>query len=130
MYSFGICTLFSIFDISKYFFIFGISIIGVSISSLVIGILEGDLNISNTQYMCVLILCFAHFFYFYFTDKYLKRKSEDVRRKIIHGILPIAWIYSYLIFKDRYSLSMYFIAFLSISAHIYGKIKLETMDND
>ena len=113
-----------------YFLIFGISIIGVSISSLVMGILEGNLNISIAQYMCVFILCFAHFFYFYFIVKYLKRKSDDVRRKIIHGILPIAWMYSYFIFKDRYSLSMYFIAFLSISSHIYGKIKLETMDND
>ena len=113
-----------------YFLIFGTAIIGVAISSLIMGIQEGNLNISNSQYLCILVLCFAHFFHLYFTVKYIKRKSENVRRKIINAILPIVLVFSYFIFGDKYNYSMYFTVCLSLSAHIYGKIKLEAMDND
>ena len=113
-----------------YYLIFGSSVVGVSVSPLLMCANEGNYYISVIQYLLIFVLCFAHFFCSYFTQKYVKIKMENDGKLMFNIILPIIWMYSYFIFHDRYNYSTYFILFLSLCSHVYGRIKIETLEND
>ena len=114
----------------EYFLIFGSGIIGVSVSPLIMSVNSDDFSISTIQYLVIFILSFAHFFFLYFTQKYIKIKSENDGKLMINFILPIIWMYSCFIFHDKYSFSTYFILLLSLCSHVYGRIKIETLENE
>ena len=113
-----------------YFLIFGSGIIGVSVSPLLMCVNESNICISIIQYLLIFILCFAHFFYLYFTQKYTKVKAENDGKLMFTFLLPIILMYSFFIFHDKYCFSTYFMLLLSLCSHVYGRVKIETLENE
>ena len=110
--------------------IFGSGIIGVSVSPLLMCVNESNICISIIQYLLIFILCFAHFFYLYFTQKYTKVKAENDGKLMFTFLLPIILMYSFFIFHDKYCFSTYFMLLLSLCSHVYGRVKIETLENE
>lgn len=113
-----------------YYVIFGSGIIGVSFSPLIMSIDGYMFYISSYQFLSIFILCIGHFFYLYFLQKYARSKDNSDKRILFNTILPITLLYSIFIFNDRFNFSFYFIVILSFCSHVYGRMKLDTMENE
>jgi hypothetical protein len=103
---------------------FGCSVIGISISPLIMVIRNDLLIISFSQYLLFLIISLAHFLNIYFLSKYIQY-SFGIKFKILSTIIIyfIFIIYSLLLLRENNTWSTYFFFMFSLFINNYAVLR-------
>lgn len=103
---------------------FGCSVIGISISPLIMVIRNDLLIISFSQYLLFLIISLAHFLSIYFLSKYIQY-SFGIKFKILSTIIIyfIFIIYSLLLLRENNTWSTYFFFMFSLFINNYAVLR-------
>lgn len=111
-------------SLHPYFSIFGSSLIGLSISPIIMILMKDILIISFSQYLLFFILSFSYFFSVYFLSKHKKYsfgKKFKIYGSILNYILFI--IYSIWLLREDKSFYTYIIFLISFSINIYAILR-------
>ena len=107
-----------------YLTILGCSIIGISISPLIMAIRGDLLIICFSQYLLFLIISLTHFFYIYFLSKYIQYSfgtKFQIFSIIVIYILFI--IYSFLLLREKNTWSSYIFFMFSLFINNYAILR-------
>ena len=113
--------------IHSYLIDLGCSIVGIAISPIIMSINKDYLNISISQYLLFIIVCFTYFLYHYFESKfnyYSFGNGFQVFSNIIIVCLYI--LYSNFLLRENNHIISYLFLGLSFAINIYGKLRIES----
>ena len=116
-------------NIHSYLIDFGSSLIGIAISPIIMTINQDRLNISFSQYLLFVIICFSYFLNHYFESK-ITRNSLGQGYQIfsIVIIFLIYIIYSNFLLRENNNLILYLFLVLSYIINLHAKLIIQSND--
>lgn len=113
-------------NVHSYIIDFGSSLIGIAISPILMSLNEDYFNISFSQHILFIIICFAHFLNHYFECKYSYYYLGQGYQICSNAIIICLYIlYSNFLLKEENTLKSYIILIFSFIVNIYGKFRIE-----
>ena len=116
-------------NIHSYLIDFGSSVIGIAISPIIMAINQDILNISFSQYLLFIIICFSYFLNHYFESKFTRNSLGHGYQ--IFSILvsfTIYIIYSNFLLRENNNLISYLFLILSYIINIHAKLIIQSND--
>ena len=114
-------------NIHSYIIDLGSSLIGIAISPIIMSINKDFLNISLSQYILFIIICFTYFLSHYFESKYTQN-SLGQRYQVCSNtfIVMLNIIYSNFLLRENIYLNSYLFLGLSYLINIHAKLRIES----
>ena len=116
-------------NIHSYIIDFGSSLIGIAFSPLLMSINGDYLNISISQYILFLIICFTYFLNHYFESKFIYN-SLGQKLKIFSNIFIVCLyiLYSNFLLRENNHLNSYLFLGLSFFINMHARLRIDSND--
>ena len=116
-------------NIHSYLINFWSSLIGIAISPIIMIINEDYLNISISQYLLFIIICFTYFLNHYFSRKFTLNSLGQGFQILLNALIFVLYIiYSNFILRENNKLNSYLFLALSFFIFIHAKLRIEFND--
>ena len=116
-------------NIHSYLINFWSSLIGIAISPIIMSINEDYLNISISQYLLFIIICFTYFLNHYFSRKFTLNSLGQGFQILLNALIFVLYIiYSNFILRENNKLYSYLFLALSFFIFIHAKLRIEFND--
>ena len=111
-------------SVHSYIVEFGSSLIGISISPLIMSVNKDFLNISFSQYILFVIICFTYFLYHYFESKFTRSSLGQGYQIWTNSLIVILYIiYCNFLLRENIHLNSYIFLGLSFIINIHAKLR-------